>query len=210
MTRRPANRVSLGVEALRRLTAEDGPAASITRARLLTSGRGRGRRRFLAFGFGFAVLVVVSGTLAATMFVRRAPDPLPPSPPAAAPSAARAVVVRRPPVETPVETPESPAAPEANGELVSYGAAHAAHFVRKEFRAGAAPLDSVSRALPTRALRSRSDLQPRAHAGAPRPQQAGGRGARSRIAAGRFGDYRRQEAEALLGALAAGAGAPSP
>jgi len=218
MTRRPTDRVALGVEALRRLTAEDGPIASITRARLLERHHGRARRRLLVFAFAVAVPIAVSGALAAAILVRVAREPAPaPAAPTVAPArAVKSTITPRPPVEIPpveippVEiAPRSPAtpvaAPDTDGDLAAYGAAHTAHFARKDpaqalrlwtaYLAGYPHGRFVPEAAYNRALTLVRLGRNKQAVAALKP-----------IAAGRFGDYRRQEAEALLGALTASGG----
>jgi len=202
--RRPLDRVSLGVEALRRLTADDGRVATITRARVLERHHGRAGRRMLALAFGAAIPVVVSGALAATLIVRRTPA-LAPAPMIVAPlPPPRPSVTRRAPVEiapaTP--TPALPPTPAVDVEFQAYGVAHAAHFARKD---------------PAQALRLWNTYLQRYPQGRFVPEASYNRAltlvrlgrdaqaiaALKPIAAGRFGDYRRKEAEALVGALTA-------
>jgi TolA-binding protein len=203
MTRRPADRVSLGVQALRRLTAEDGPVATITRARVLEREQGRGRRRLPVFALCVAAPLVISGALAAAMLVRRAPVPAP-AVPAVAP-APRPHGVPPPAATLPDISKAMPTAPptaDVDAELTAYGAAHAAHFGRKD---------------PAQAVRLWTAYLQRYPKGRFVPEAAYNRAltlvrlgrdeqavaALKPIAAGRFGDYRREEAEALLGALTA-------
>ena len=200
MIRRSVDRVSMGVEALRRVTADDGPVASMTRARLLGRVQRGGRRRLVAIAVSLAIPAIITGTLAAKIFGVGA-QAVPPAPPRAAVS----VTAKQTPqasVESSPDTAPPVAAVDAYRELASYGATHAAHFVRKRFaealRLWTAYLQTypegrfVPEATYNRALALVHLGRRKAAIAALRP-----------IAAGQFGDYRRQEAEALLGALAA-------
>jgi TolA-binding protein len=114
----------------------------------------------------------------------------------------RLSVAPRAPVEIAPAVPVPPPAPAVDGELAVYGAAHTAHFARKD---------------PAKALRLWNAYLQRYPQGRFVPEASYNRAltlirlgrdaqaiaALKPIAAGRFGAYRRQEAEALLGALTA-------
>lgn len=202
MIRRSADRVSMGVEALRRLTNDDGPAASITRARLLERVHRAGRRRLAVIASGLAATAIVSGALAATIFGAGTQPPAP----ASRPAVTRAIAERTPPGPSFAPPPGGvvppAAADDGDTELASYGRAHTAHFVRRRFSEALQLWTTYLRGYPKGRFVPEATYN-RAlafvHLGRSREAIA----ALKPIAAGQFGDYRRQEAEALLGALTA-------
>ena len=211
VVKRGTDRLAAGVEAFRRLTDEDGPAAALTRSRMLTRVHGRKRRWLLSIALCAFALVIVSGALAAGLWRWRNSEPAAIPPPSVAPSARRAVSKLTPlpaPAALPAVAPPAAAAvttgtaaePASDGELESYGAAHAAHFAARDpalaLRRWNAYLEKfpdgrlVPEATYNRALSLARLGRRRQAIAALRP-----------IAAGRFGDYRRQEAERLIDAL---------
>jgi hypothetical protein len=196
------NSFSEGVAAFRRLTAEEAPLATVTRTRMLAGLQRRRRRGWRTVIVGASALLIVSGALAATSWIRQRSSPkLDRGDLVARVQVSSAPAPRpQPPLAmAPVDVGSAPTEGDEE-ELRLYGQAHAAHFARRQPRAALELWNAYLKKFPTgRFVPEASYNRALTLARLGRPRQA--IGALRPIAEGCFGAYRRQEAEALIDAL---------
>ncbi|HSY41619.1 MAG TPA: hypothetical protein VLA79_18900 [Polyangia bacterium] len=217
--RRPPETFATAVRAFKEMTAASDDAAA-TRARVLAAAdrgaRVHGTPRRIAVTTAIALLVICSASVAGTTLAQRWRRPaaiaIEETPPSIAAFGSSARAGGRPSVVIPTVVPaldEEPTSGPSDAESDAYGRAHRAHFDEGAPARALAAWDDYLRLYPQGAFEPEARFN-RAICLVRLQRFAAAERALRSFAGGRFGDYRRAEADQLLSWLRARSPAPPP